>query len=274
MSVNLDGFWIGKPGSLIRLPGWVGKIGVAHESGVTFRQSAAGRRFAFVSGTRPARKWSVEIPYLTPEQVGDLQALMYEPVPEYLWLSVEAATSNALTPEASLGGSQHLQRIGAMKRDDGRVAPVAIANPGAATGDSPQIVGMAPVVSGSKVSASVWMSGRLGPYLLVQWLNADGVSFAQTQTARLSTSLDALHRATLTLDVPTGAVAANVAPMAAEYYAQTALSWTPQPVEWGLGGLCQRGIVDGLTESIRRSRPDADPMGRLRDISFTVTEVG
>ena len=270
---NLDGFFIGKPGSLIRLPGWVGSIGIAHDDGINFGQAASGRRYAYVSGTRPSRKWSVDIPYLTPEQVGDLQTLMAEPLPEYLWLSVEAATSNALTPEASMGGTQN-QRIGAMPRSDGRTAVTVIANPGAATGDSPVVVGAAPVIPGSTVTASAWMSGRLGPYMLIQWLNADGQPIGSANSPRLPTSMDVLRRATLTLTVPLGAVAINVAPMAAEYYAQVALSWTPQPVEWAAGGLCLRGLVTGLSESIRRSSPHADPMGRLRDISFTVTEVG
>lgn len=272
MSVNLDGFWIGKPGSLVRLPGWVGSIGIAHTPGVSFGEAASGRRFAFVSGTRPSRKWSVEIPYLTPEQVGKLQALMYEPLPEYLWLSVEAATSNALTPEASLGGNG--QRIGMMTRDDGDVAPVVKANPAAATADAPQVLGAAPVIPGSTITASVWAAGRRGPKVMAAFLNQDGgvVSFPSSPAA--STTLSSLHRATLTTTVPTGAIAVNLTAVGAEFYAQGAVSWTPQPVEWALGGLCQRAIVDGLTESIRRARPNSDPMGRLRDISFTVTEVG
>lgn len=273
MSVNLDGFWIGKPGSLLQLPGWVGKIGVTHDSGVTFGQAASGRRFAYVSGTRPARAWSVEIPYLTPEQAGTLQALMAEPVPEYLWLSVEAATSNALTPEASLGGTAN-QRVGVMPRDDGQLAPVAIANPGAATSDAPVVVGAAPVVPGATVTGSTWMAGRRGPYLLLQFLDAEQNVISATGGTRLSTSIDALHRGWVTAPAPIGAVAVNVAPMASEYYAQPALSWTPHPVEWAYGGLCLKAVPNGLSESIRRARPDADPMGRLRDISFTVTEVG
>lgn len=270
---NLDGFFIGKPGSLIRLPGWVGQIGIDHEDAVTFGQAASGRRYAYVSGTRPSRKWSVDIPYLTPEQVGDLQTLMYEPLPEYLWLSVEAATSNALTPEASLGGIQN-QRIGSMPRSDGRLAPTVIANPGAATGDSPIVVGAAPVIPGATVTASAWVSGRRGPFMHVQWMNVDGGIISTTSSARLPTTLDVLRRATLTATAPIGAAAVKVAPLSAEYYTQAALSWTPQPVEWALGGLCQRGVVTGLKESIRRSSPNADRMGRLRDISFTVTEVG
>lgn len=270
---NLDGFFIGKPGSMIRLPGWVGKIDVDHDDGVTFGQAASGRRYAYVSGARASRTWSVDIPYLTPEQVGDLQTLMAEPLPEYMWLSVEAATSNALTPEASLGGIQN-QRIGSMPRSDGRLAPTVISNPGAATGDSPVVVGAAPVIPGSTVTASTWASGRLGPYMLMQWMNADGQPFGSASSERLPTGMDVLRRATLTRTVPVGAVGVNVAPMAAEYYTQAALSWTPQPVEWAMGGLCLRGLVTGLKESIRKSSPRPDPMGRLRDISFTVTEVG
>lgn len=270
---NLDGFFIGKPGSLMRLPGWVGSIDIEHDDGVTFGQAASGRRYAYVSGVRASRKWSVDIPYLTPEQVGDLQTLMDEPLPEYMWLSVEAATSNALTPEASLGGTQN-QRIGAMPRSDGRTAPTVISNPPAAMWDSPVVVGAAPVIPGSVVTASAWMSGRLGPYMLIQWINADGQPFGSESSERLPTGLDVLRRATLTRTVPVGAVAVNVAPMSAEYYAQSALSWTPQPVEWARGGLCLRGLVTGLKESIRRSSPRPDPMGRLRDISFDVTEVG
>lgn len=273
MSVNLDGFWIGKPGNLIRIPAWVGSIAVAHDSAATFGRAASGRRFAYVPGTRPSREWRVDIPYLTPEQVGDLQALMYEPLPEYMWLSVEAATSNALTPEASLGGTAN-QRGGLFPRSDGRVMPVSIANYKAATEDAPVVVGAAPVIPGSVVTGSAWMAGRLGPYLLLQWLNSDGGVISSTSSPRLATSLDVARRATLTATVPAGAVAVNVAPMAAEYYGQCALSWTPQPVEWGLGGLCLKAVPNGLSESIRRARPDADPMGRLRDISFTVTEVG
>lgn len=273
MSVNLDGFWIGKPGSLIRIPAWVGSIRVEHDDAVTFGRAASGRRYAYVPGSRPSRAWSVEIPYLTPEQVGDLQALQYEPLPEYMWLSVEAATTNALTPEASLGGTVN-QRGGIFPRSDGRVMPVSIANPGAATGDAPVVVGSAPVIPGSVVTGSAEMAGRLGPYLLLQWLNSDGAVIGADNTERLPAALDVARRATLTRTVPAGAVAVNVAPMAAEYYGQCALSWTPQPVEWGMGGLCLKAVPHGLQESIRRARPDADPMGRLRDISFTVTEVG
>lgn len=272
-SPSMGGFWIGKPGSLLQLPGWVGELDVKHNSGVSFATAASGRSFAFVSGERPARAWSVTIPYLTPEQVGTLQALMAEPVPEYMWLSVEAATSNALTPEASLGGTAN-QRVGVMPRDDGSVAPVAISNPGAATGDAPVVVGAAPVVPGAIVTGSAWMAGRLGPYMLLQFLDAEQNVITATGSARAATTLGVLHRASVTATAPVGAVAVNVAPMSAEYYAQCALSWTAHPVEWAYGGLCLKAVPHGLSESIRRSRVDADPMGRLRDISFTMTEVG
>lgn len=271
--MSLDGFWIGKPGSLVNLPGFVGEIGVDHDGDPSIGRSAAGKKWAFVAGDRPSRVWRVSIPTLTPDEVGVLQALQYEPLPEYLWLSVEAATTNALTPEASLGGPV-IERVGMWRRDDGGLCPITMANPGAATADAPAIAGAAPVIGGSTVTGSCWMAGRLGPYVLLQWLDADGQPISSSWSQPVSKSLSSLHRAVITATAPANAIAVNVAPYRAEYFGQAALSWTEQPVEWGLGGLCLKGIVKGLRESIRRSSAAPDPYGRLRDISFTVEELG
>lgn len=272
MSV-LPGFWIGHPGALLPLPDIDGGLTRNVERAVTFKESAAGYRRAYLSARRaPLREWKVTIPATRPDEAALLHDLLMQTDPPYLWIDPWARVTNVLNPRTA--GLENtvptLASLGRQPLADGLWAATAGSRPGGGVVDIPP----GPVVPDLPVTVSAYLGSAGSATVAAVFLNSNAAQIGSPVVSAPVTGLALLNRASVTVPLPpAGAVAVAIRVTGATVIAHPAVTWTAELLEYGAGGGAAQVVVTGLDESFDIAGTTLLEQ-RLASISFTVTEVG
>ena len=264
-------YWLGHPGALLPIRAKVGKLARKSEQTITFKESASGRRRAYMAPVTTQREWSVEIPYVLPEEVAALHELLAATYPPYVWVEPWATVTNLLTPVASTirAATPDVAQAGRWPMAGGGYAAVSAVNPTRAT----LVLGTAPVLPGLPVAGTVWVATATSASASLTWLDSAGAAIGSALVSATATGMLTLARLFVTGMPPANAARCQLAVTGAEVLARAAVTWTAIPMPWAVGGGVAQVVVYGLNDDIQEASPDDLDM-RRSTVSFTVTEVG
>lgn len=233
-------YWLGPRGFLVPLPDVASALSVKPEQPQSFSTSIAGT-VREQHAPRAARSWSISIPYMSPAERANLEALTLLPRPWDL-VTPDAMQHNLLTPRdagfadpvanATLGGPTRLESPSDLVPT--LLAPASLL-PKASS--SRVIVGTIPVVAGMSVTLSAWVTswattGTGSVTFDPQWIYATE-SGAITPVAVTASST--LTRVSATWTVPEGPPHMQMRITGAGKIVAPAMTWTTSVTDWAPG---------------------------------------
>lgn len=225
---------------------------------------------------RPAspRSWDVSMPLSDGTEAGALSAFVSGAWGNgpWHWIPVQAQRGNLLTPReaqlldrASVSGLS-IQDAGPVRDATGAWSPRSVMV--TLTSGWVALARDVPVHPDKPFTFSCDVEGAgVAPHVHVAFY--DGAGNFMSQSSRIGSGT-AMQRVSMTVDVPAGAVSAQVGVRNSVGRAtRPQVTWTAGPVPWSAGHGCRSAIVDGVSEDLIV----ANSYGTYSSVGFTVMEV-
>lgn len=279
MHDRLDGCYrIGWPGSLIPLPDRMGALESTRDVAAKVSQSATGTRRVLLPQQRAARTWSVSIPRCRPDEIAPLLELeaITSWMPPLCWVSPWAAVTNVLTPPlASLDWLAGIRgRLGRTPLAEGGHTLGAVTS--LTTTQTWRVVAGALLCDTRPWTATLRVAGTGTVTLTADEIDSAGTTVRST-TAKITATQAELRPVSVSQPaVHSRAVRLHMQVSGATAVARPQVTWTPGPVEYGVGeGAVSVVLAGEIKTDVVMAVPDADKGAyRLLDAAFSLIEYG
>lgn len=269
-------YWIGRPHNLMRIDGGFGSISRDWTDNTKITYTAAGSPRAQVPVTRPYRVWDFQLSDALSRQYSLLHELLVTDPGPHVMVDPHTQVTNVLTPEASVLTRQtNYARAGRWRVEGGGWVSSALLNPAASPTNEAQVwAGAGPVnPEGGPHTASMLIASNYEADVQIVFVDANNSILTWFASAP-STGYDFLRRVSVTATPPPNTVAAHVVARRAEVVAQASLTWTEHPTDWTIGGLAQRCVITGVSDTVQQAGFGTNESRRRVSVSFSVNELG